>query len=189
MAMDIRSQHGFTMVEMIVTLALVAIVTGIALPRVDFSRARVRSAALELTTTFTAAQSRAVRNQHDVVLRFDTASATALVHLDVDNDGVLDSGESTALIALDGVRFGRGSAPARPLGAAAVTFTQQRAGLPSLTFHRNGSASQVGLVYVVAGAASSVSASTDHVRALEVSRATGRTVCMRYRPGGWEVAC
>jgi len=182
--------HGFTIVELIVTLTLVLIITGIALPRIDFSRARVRSAAHELVTTFTAAQSRAVLNQHDVVLRFDTTAATVFVHLDADNDGTLDSGESTRLIALaEGVRFGRGAAPPRAAGPEAVSFDQLRGGLPSLTFHRNGSASQMGVVYLVAGVASQVSVSSDHVRAIEVARPTGRSLCLRYLSADWEVSC
>jgi prepilin-type N-terminal cleavage/methylation domain-containing protein len=182
-------KRGFSMVELIVTLALVTIITGIALPRIDFSRARVGSAAHELVTTLTAAQSRAVLNQHDVVVRFDTTGATAFIHVDTDNDGTLDAGESTRLVALpDGVQFGRGPAPARTLGTAAVSFDQLRGGLPSLTFHRNGSASQAGVIYLIAGAASQRSSSATHVRAIEVARPTGRSVCLRYL-GAWEASC
>ena len=70
------------MVELIVVMALVTILVGIALPRIDFERARVRSAANALVTVLSAAQSRAVLNQHDVVIRFDTVAGSALVHLD-----------------------------------------------------------------------------------------------------------
>lgn len=179
---------GFTMVELIITLGMIAVVLGIALPRLDLEGTRVRSSAHEVVSTLTAAQSRAVLNQHDVVIRFDTVAATALVHLDADNDGTLDAGETTTLVGLsDGVHFGRGQAPVMPQGDGAVSFTQIRGGLPSLTFHRNGSASQTGVVYVAAGLRGR--AEPAHVRAIDVSRATGRSVCSRVRAGAWEAPC
>ena len=80
------------MVELIVVMALVTILVGIALPRIDFERARVRSAANALVTVLSAAQSRAVLNQHDVVIRFDTVAGSALVHLDPGETFVSESG-------------------------------------------------------------------------------------------------
>jgi prepilin-type N-terminal cleavage/methylation domain-containing protein len=179
---------GFTMVELIITLGMIAVVLGIALPRLDLEGARVRGSAHEIVSTLTAAQSRSVLNQHDVVIRFDTAAATALVHLDADNDGTLDAGESTTLVGLgDGVLFDRGQAPAMPQGDGAVSFTQLRGGLPSLTFHRNGSASQMGVIYLSAGLRGRAEAR--NVRAIDVSRSTGRSVCSRIRAGAWEASC
>ena len=178
------------MVELIVVMALVTILVGIALPRVDFERARVRSAANALVTVLSAAQSRAVLNQHDVVIRFDTVAGSALVHLDADNDGQLDSGESTRLVDIgDGVAFGGGSATPPLNGGRGVSFTQRRAGLPSLTFHRNGSASEAGTLNLVAGGDAGASLEPEHVRAIEVARPTGRAVCFRNAGSAWEASC
>ncbi|NIS32582.1 MAG: hypothetical protein GWO04_22640, partial [Actinobacteria bacterium] len=46
------------------------------------------------------------------------------------------------------VAFGRGSAPARPIGAAAVVLTRTQAGAPAITFHRDGSANEEGGFYL-----------------------------------------
>ena len=146
------STLGFTILEMVVTVAVVTILTGIVLPTIDLGRHRADSAVRELVTALAAAQNRAVLRQHDIVVAFDTAQGTVRIHSDSDNDGMVGSDEPLRLVEIgDGMRFGRMSAAARPFGERAVSFTQEQDDLPALTFHRNGSASQVGIAYLTPG--------------------------------------
>jgi hypothetical protein len=82
---------------------------------------------------------------------------------------------------LEGAVFGLGGAPARPMGATAVTFTKILQGLPALIFHRTGSASEAKGIYVTSGRPGH----PEDTRALEVERSTGRVSWYRYGPPSW----
>lgn len=173
-----------------VTLAVIAVLTGIALPALNLPGQRMRAATRELMTTLAAAQNRAVMNQHDVVVAFDTVAGTVRVHLDADNDGLVDGGESVSLVALsDGVHFARGAASPRALGPKAVSATHEQDDLPALTFHRNGSVSEMALLYLAPGTGATTDPHADRVRAVEVERATGRATCFRFTGSAWEAGC
>lgn len=181
-------RRGFTLVEVVTTVALAMLVASVALPRLDPRSARVGLAAEGLVSVLTDAQRRAVRDGHDVVVRFDTLGTTSFVHFDVDNDGVLGAEERTELVGMpDGVAFHRGQVASMPQGDGAVTFHQRRGALPSVTFHADGSASEEGVLYLSAAGSSEPGEAT--VRAVEVARPTGHSVCHRLRSGRWEPGC
>ena len=127
-----------------------------------------------------AAQQQAVTRQHDFVVGFDAPNGSIRVHQDANNDGKIDAGERVRNWPLgDNVVFGRGGAPAFAIGQPAVTFTQVREGLPSVIFHRSGSASEYGGFYLTSRRSALGGLSRD-ARAIEVERATGRATWYRY---------
>jgi hypothetical protein len=143
-----------------------------------------------MSSSLAAAQNRAVLGQHDVVVAFDTLAGSARIHLDANNDGHVQSGEQTRVVEIgEGISFSRGAAPERALGQRGVTFTRLQDGLPSVTFHRNGSASQAGVIYLTPGSDGALSPDLRHARAVEVARSTGRTTCFSLRDGAWEASC
>jgi Tfp pilus assembly protein FimT len=168
------------MIELVLIMVLMGILASIALPRLDIARMTVDASTRTLTMTMLGAQRLAIQEQHNVVVAFDTVAGTLRVHRDRNNDGVLDPGERTETIRLeDGVRYGRGSAPARAIGGKAVTFTRTQGALPAVTFHRSGSASEIGGFYVT-------SPPGGDTRAFEVERSTGRTVRFEYTGASWQ---
>jgi hypothetical protein len=110
----------------------------------------------------------------------------------MNNDNAMDAGEEWFVVELgDGIVFGRGGAPARPLGAGPISMTQAQAGLPALTFHRNGSASEEAIIYFTSERAGSSGGNTfaRETRAVEIERATGRISCYSYATGEWVRTC
>ena len=74
-----RRAQGFTLVELMVTVAILAILVGVAVPSFkSFGEGqRVRSAAAEITTSILSARSEAVKRNTSVTLAPDTADAWA----------------------------------------------------------------------------------------------------------------
>jgi prepilin-type N-terminal cleavage/methylation domain-containing protein len=180
----LRGSSGVTLVELLIVIAIIGIVAGIAIPKIDLTRFRVDSAMQSAGMIMLGAQRLAATRQFDVIVGFDQASNTIRVHQDANDNGLIDQGEAVTRRDLgDLVVFGRAGAPAYTIGAAAVTFTQVRDGLPAVTFHRNGSASEYGGFYLTSRRAVLAGLAKDS-RLVEIERSTGRTSWYRYN-NGW----
>jgi prepilin-type N-terminal cleavage/methylation domain-containing protein len=178
-------RSGFSLVELIYVLVLVGVLVGIAMPRIDFQRARVDSAALQLGSHLLLAQRVAVLKQHDVRISFDETARTVVIHMDADNDGTTAATEQTRTEAIEeGVRFALAGA-ALYGGGAALTFEKDADELPTLVFHRNGSASEEGAVHLT----SLSPYGPQHDRAVRITRATGLARCWSRRTGTWQEGC
>ncbi len=179
---------GFTLVEIIFVLIVLGIMAGMMTPLFNPARWRADSAVENLAMSLNAAQRLAVLKQHDVVVTFDLTGGKVVLHQDDNNDGVRDTGEEIRVIDLpETMGFGSGSAPNLPEGSGPISFASGT-GNPTLTFHRNGSASASGVVYLKPVEGSSAGSATA-VRALTVERATGEIRCYSYRTGAWEASC
>jgi len=66
----VRPQHGFTLHEMIITLAMLAVILGLGVPTMEnfITGQRVRTAAFDLTSTLLMARSEATKRNADVVV-------------------------------------------------------------------------------------------------------------------------
>lgn len=127
---------GFTLVEMVVVLAMAAVLLAIALPQLRPSPTRtVQWAARQLVNDLELVRTRALATKRGVRVAFNAADAY-VGFLDDDGDGTFAESvaETQALRGfgtrtLDAlVRFGRGSAPALPgeTGTGPVTFPNDR---------------------------------------------------------------
>lgn len=169
-------------------ILVVGILSTLVLPKVPLARYRMDGAVRGTAAALVAAQRVAVKKQHDVVVSFDVADGQIWIHEDEDNDGQTESGERVRVVSLDDqVTFGRGGAPARSIGSDAITFTESQDSRPSVTFHRNGSASEAGGLYLTTKQAEAETGHEGHCRAIEVDRATGRTAWYYYNAndGAW----
>lgn len=182
---------GFSLVELVMVMLLMGILMGIAVPLLRPEKFQLDAGVVLLASTLNAQQRNAVLRQHNIVLAMDTVAGTIRVHYDEDNDGTMDSGEQLTLVQLeDGVVFGRGGTPARPLGGAALSMVEEQASLQALTFRRNGSASEESILYLTSERARLTSgAFTEDTRAVEIERATGRVRCYSYASGAWVQTC
>ncbi len=184
-----RSNPGFTLVELVVVMVLLGLMAGIVIPLLRPEKFAMDGAVVTVATTLMAQQRSAVLRQHDVVVAVDEAERRMRVHYDTDNDMDMDTGEQWFVVELgEGVVFGRGGAPAFPLSSVPISMTQMQGGLPALTFHRNGSASEESIVYLTSDRAGP-STFAHEARALEIERATGRVTCWSYASGTWVKTC
>ncbi len=177
---------GFTLVEMIFVVVIIGILTGLAAPRLDVSRFKMNSAVMEVATELMSAQRYAVLRGHDVVIAFDEDNRWMRVHLDANNDGVVQEGENTRAAQLgDGVSFGRASGATLTQATQNITFIQKQESMPSLTFHRNGSASEAGIIYLTFTQAALPKSN----RGVEVIRSTAKVKCWSYGTETWQETC
>jgi prepilin-type N-terminal cleavage/methylation domain-containing protein len=181
-----RSRGGFSLIELLTVIVIIGLLTGIAIPRSRLTTYKANSGAQVVATTLIYAQRQAISRQADTRVAFDVANNEIRIHEDADNDNVIDANERVTMAALpEGVTFGLGGAVARAMGGAAVNFTRTQGILPMVVFHRDGSASENGGVYVTTIDGLSVGRTAD-VRAVEVSRATGRAAWFSYGTGAWK---
>lgn len=183
-----RLRDGFTLIELLVVLTIIGIIAGIAAPRLDPVEFRMNGAVNELGTTLLAAQREAVMRQHNVVVAFDSAGGRIRIHSDKNNNGVIDNGEAVRSVGLpEDIFFGLGGAPARPRGSDPISLEREQDGMPAITFHRNGSASEEGVLYLMSHRAKVLGSyyATD-THAVEIERSTGRASWYRYDGSQWQ---
>jgi Tfp pilus assembly protein FimT len=173
-------------VEILVVLAIIGLVAVFALPRVDYARYRIDGTMRGVATSLLGAQRAAVTRQHDIIVLLDATNQTIRIHDDANDNHVLDAGERVRAIPLgDAVVLGQGPAPPHSgVGPGPVTFTKQVDGVPALTFHRNGAASEYGGFYLTSRRAMAGGYASD-ARLVVVERSTGRVTRYRYDGSGW----
>ena len=181
---------GFSLIELLVVLSITGVLLTIVVPRIDVSRFQLDAAIQEVTSTVAAARGQSVLRQHDFVLTFDEPEDRLYVLYDANNNGETDEGEQRRTVQLsESVKFARGGAPAISGMTDAISFTKVSEELPALTFHRNGSGSEEGILYLTSARAIGTSTYPQDARALRVVRSTGRVRCYSYRTLSWLEGC
>ncbi len=90
-----RDQGGFTLVEVVVGLALIAIMAAIAAPSMSkaLPRIKLRRAAYQLTNDLQLARLKCISSNKQARIVFNTGSDTYTRYLDADRDGLFEAGE------------------------------------------------------------------------------------------------
>ena len=177
-----RSRFGFSLVEILIVLVMMAVVARMALPKLNMSQFRADAAAQQVRSVFQTAQRTSLTRQFDVIVSVDTTTFGLRIAEDSSNDGIIQTNEWKFWRPTgEGNRFaippkGLNGTVTSPVVGAAIRSVS---GLPSVTFHRDGSTSTDGEVYVE----SSYKGRTDY-RAITVTRATGRTELWRLSGTG-----
>ena len=181
-------QAGFTLIEVLTVLTVAGILMLIAVPRIDVERFQMDAAMREVGSAVAAARGRAILRQYDHVLMF--AEDRFVVLNDVNNNGQTDAGEERRAVQLpERVEFDRGGATPILGLTEAISFTKRAEQLPALTFHRNGAASEEGVIYLTSVRAAGGNSNSQDTRALQIERATGRVRCFTYRTSAWQEGC
>ena len=179
-----RRARGFTFIELLAVLSIVAIIALFAFPRVNFTQFQVDAAARGVRMTLQNAQRLAVTRQFDVVVSFDQASNKVRVFEDNNNNSTIDGGERVTYFTLeDGAHFlmppagVNGPVGGAIVGAALTTIN----GLPSIVFRRDGAGSSDLEVYLT-----SKRAQPNDWRGITVVQSTGRTDWYKYIGAVWK---
>lgn len=179
--------RGFTLIEMLLVIVILGFLLLIVAPRIDLQKFAVESAMQSVGTTLLAAQRLAVTRQHNIIVAFDTSAQAIRTLDDANNNGRADSGEHARVVPLnEHIVFGLGGAPLFGGWAGPVSFTRLFGNLPAVTFHRDGSASEAGAVYLTTARAARGPGYAGDTRVIETDRATARVSWYRAAPPTWK---
>jgi prepilin-type N-terminal cleavage/methylation domain-containing protein len=178
-----RQMRGYTMVELVMVLVVMGVVSAIMVPNIDYRRYRADAAANTLRGTLQHAQRLSIVRQYNVIVVFDLDGRRMRIIEDVNNNRAADSTERVLVRPVEeGITF---IVPPKGVNGSVTSAIigdnlREIDGLPSITFHRNGSASSDLELYLSAG-----SAYGSDIRAVVVTQSTGRAEGLRYVGSAW----
>jgi prepilin-type N-terminal cleavage/methylation domain-containing protein len=180
-----RHRRGFTIIELLIVMVLIAILATMAIPRARTTTYRADAAALLARTLLQHAQRNAITRQSNVIVSFDTVYARLRLVEDYNNNDTLNTTDRVSFRRLEeGARFARppmgrvgGEAAS---GAVEGTALRVVSSLPGVIFRRDGSASSDLELYLTMRA----TVNTDY-RALIVSPTTGRVDVYKWSGSSW----
>ena len=182
----LRPESAFTVIELMIVIAIIGIVAAFAYPKVNFTQFRVDAAARTVRVALQNAERLAVTRQYDVVVSFDTVNSRIRILEDNNNNAIVDAGEHVIYAQLeDSVHFavppaGLSGPVGSPISGSSIKPVD---GMPTMIFHRDGAASSDAEIYITSRRA-------DHndFRCVRVIQSTGRTLWWRYLNDTWEQA-
>ncbi len=180
------NRWAFTVIELMIVLAIIGIIAAFAYPKVNFTQFRVDAAARTVRVALQNAERLAVTRQYDVVVSFDTTNRRIRILEDNNNNATVDPGEHVIFEQLeDSVHFAVPPAGVSGSAGSAIAGSSIRTvdNMPTLIFHRDGASSSDADIYIT-----SRRALNDDFRCVRVIQSTGRTLWWRYLNGAWEQA-
>ena len=179
------SRAGFTLIEILMVIVLIALVAAFGLPKLNWSGYRVNSAVRSVTALLARAERMAITNQSNVNVLFDVTNNALKVHEDLNNDNTQQPTERVRTYPLgEGIVFGLGGAPPHQYTAVPISFTRTQSGMLEIIFRRDGSASENGGFYITTTTAAKNSRPQD-ARSIELTQATGRASWYQYTGSQW----
>jgi prepilin-type N-terminal cleavage/methylation domain-containing protein len=180
-----QARPGFSIIELTVALVLIALIAGMAVPRLNYERFRADAAMRTVRAALQGAQRNAIMRQTNIVVAFNLANRTLEVIEDANNNCSLDSGERVSVRPLeDGAKFDvpptgyAGTAVTAPIVGAGLCTIH---GLKGIQFLRDGATSGDLDIYLA-----SSRSTPDHFRLIRVSQASGRTEAWRFDGTTWQ---
>lgn len=178
-------RRGFTLIEILMVMALIALALGFAVTRFDFVGYRMDANIRLLQNVIIGAQQTAIQRNTSVQVMFDADQHRVRILQDFNANGVMDGGDSVRYRPLaDGAQFQ--SPPATLDGQPAAYMTgpgKVETGNPlqlAIRIAPNGSLSGDAVVYLGSGRRQA-----RDLRALTIVGATARTGFWSYASGTW----
>lgn len=181
----LRTRHGFSMIELMVVVAVIGVVVMMAIPRIDVTRYRADAAGQLVRTLLQLAQRNAITRQTNVIVSFDATNHRIRIVQDANDNGAVDTGEDVKYRGLEeGAIFSAptwtgigGTTPgAAVIGNALATVD----GMSSIIFRRDGSGSTNAEIYTTMR----TTVRTEY-RGLQLVGATGTMDLFRYGGSSW----
>ena len=149
---QLRSKQGFTLIEMLIVIAIIGILTSVAIP--NFSRWKekyeINGETKKVYFDLLLAHSTAISNNHNVLVTFNSIKHSYKVHGDKNSDGQEDAGENIKNVKLENnMQFNFIVGVFDPDGnlvASAISFANET---PPIIFDSRGQASTSGYVYLM----------------------------------------
>ena len=183
------ARRGFTIIEMVIVVTLVAIVTAIVMPKINYTAWRVDVAARGIRSALQKAATMAVASQHNMLVAVDVPNGRMFIVEDANNNLQADPGERVTSVPLqDGVIFAvptstwiGAPAPGGAItGTTLATIDVNGESLPGFVFRCDGAASTDAQIYV----SSARGLATDE-RGVNITQATSRTDWYRNEGATW----
>ncbi len=183
-----RPRHGYTIIELALTLSVALILAGFAITRVTATRYRMDGAARLLQNVLLGAQQQAVLRGVTILVIGNSTTTPHRIEIveDADGNGVAGGSEVTRYRALPSdVRFL--TPPSTIDGATAAIATGAGVSTPAtgkfqVTFSPGGGASGDAVFYL-----GTRGARNDDRRAVQLTGSTGKAVFWRYRGSSWRL--
>ncbi len=191
--MSRRGQRGFTLIELIIVIAIIVVMSGIVAPSLlgAIPGIRVSGAAREVLADFRLARTKAVERGLPAVVEFTDATALQYrIFLDKSNppNGAYDDGTDQLIRSVTLSREYTGLAfRHNDTGTAAsgLNLPDGDTDHNKVSFRPNGSASGAGEVYLMP-AADEAAHRTDRNRRVQIVAETGFTELQSYSGSAWE---
>lgn len=181
-------RRAFTLIELLIVIVMIAVVAGLALPRLRVERSQVDGAARIITSAMLAARADAIARGHNVLIVFDTSARIVRTVWDADNNLQIDANEKTRPALLgERIAFARGAGiPAFNGATPQFPTLLSVGGKPALLVQRNGALDRAGTLYLTSRRGQAGGPFVDS-RALRLDRATGHATVFVYANTGWRL--
>lgn len=178
-------RDGFTIIELLMVVAIISLVAAWAIPRLDFNRYRADAAGRLARSLLQTAQRNAITRQSNVIVSFDLATNRLRLVQDYNNNDTLNTADRVEYRAFpEGAKFATptwaGVNGTTPTAAVSGPAMRTVSAMPSIIFRRDGSSSSDLEMYVTMRDA----VQTEY-RAVTVVASTGKTNMFKWNGATW----